>query len=138
MTSSAQKQMIGTICGTVIGAVVIAYAYKVQGGEGQSLAIAGAIMGAFAGFTVAVRQLRLHYLGAAIGSIASLTLFQVPVCDGSHFGMPAIGAAIGAIIGAFSGSILDRKSSAAGAADRSDPVKLMNKEMDAQGSVDRL
>jgi outer membrane lipoprotein SlyB len=138
MTSSVKKQAIGTICGTIIGAVAISYAYKVQGGEWQSFAIVGAIVGAFAGFTAAIRQLRFHYLGAAIGSIASLTLFQVPVCDGSHFGMPAVGAAIGAIAGAIPESILDRRSSVKIPADQSDLLKSTNKGMDARGSVDRL
>ena len=126
MTGSIQKRLIGSICGILIGAVVTSYAYMVQGGLGQSFAFAGGVIGGISGFTAVTRQLRLHYLGAAIGSVAALTLFQVPVCDGSHLGMPAIGAAIGAFLGAIPESILDRKNAHIKSADRTDPLQSTN------------
>jgi hypothetical protein len=126
MTGSIQMRLIGSICGTLLGAVVTTYAYKVQGGLGQSFAFAGGVIGGIAGFTAVTRQLRLQYLGAAIGSVAALTLFQVPVCDGSHLVMPAIGAAIGASLGAIPQSILDRKTAHIKSVDRTDPLQSTN------------
>ena len=119
-------RLLGSICGTFIGAVVTIYAYKDQGGLGQSFAFAGGVIGGIAGFPAVTRQLRLHYLGAEIGSIAAITLFRVPVCDGSHLGMPATGAAIGAFLGAIPESILDRKNAHIKSADRTDPLQSTN------------
>ena len=52
----------------------------------------------------------MHILGAAIGSIAALTLYQVPVCDGSLF------------LGAIPESILDRRTAKVAPIANSDAV----------------
>ena len=138
MTKMTQCRVIGLVVGSVLGAILTSYAFHVQGGTGQSFAFVGAIVGGFTGYTAMTRQLRLHYLGAAVGSIAALTLFQVPVCDGSHFGMPAIGAAAGAILGGIPESILERKQSAADQKCDTALLQSTNKAMDTKCSISRL
>lgn len=81
--------------GALVGALVVPYAYSVQGGEPEKLVVVGLLTGAAIAVAYACGGLRLAFVGAAGGSIGALTMFQVPVCDGSHIGVPMIGAAIG-------------------------------------------
>lgn len=92
------KLIIAGTVGAITGAMLIAYAYFVQGGEPKDFAVVGAVTGAAVAVANTCGYIRLSMVGAACGSIAALTLFQVPVCDGSHLGLPMIGAVIGLLL----------------------------------------
>lgn len=89
------KLIFSGLVGAFAGALLIPYAYSVQGGEPGEFAVVGMVTGAAVAVAYAYGCLRLSLVGAACGSIAALSLFQVPVCDGSHVGLPLVGAAIG-------------------------------------------
>jgi drug/metabolite transporter (DMT)-like permease len=129
MTRRGRILIVASICGSLLGAALVSYAYKTQGGIGLSLAIVGAVIGGFAGYFAIGRQLRMHILGAAIGSIAALTLFQVPVCDGSHFFMPVLGGLIGLIVGGLFESLLKSKAARVVPKTDADTVQSTSKAM---------
>jgi uncharacterized membrane protein YeaQ/YmgE (transglycosylase-associated protein family) len=92
------KLIIPGIIGAFAGALLIPYAYSVQGGEPGNFAVVGTVTGAVIAVAYTYGYVRLSLVGAACGSLAALTLFQVPVCDGSHIAMPMFGAVIGLLL----------------------------------------
>ncbi len=95
-----RKLVVAAVIGAFIGAPLIACAYRVQGGGSYDFATLGAITGAVVASAFAFNLIRGYVVGAACGSVFALTMFQVPVCDGSHFGMPMLGMAAGLLVSA--------------------------------------
>ncbi len=110
MSKATFKQQLAVLCGMVLGGCLTLYAYRVQGGSGLEYVIAGTLLGGVMGLTAATRQLRLRYLGASMGSVAALTLFQLSVCDGTYIGAPLAGALSGAVLGLISEYFLKNES----------------------------
>jgi drug/metabolite transporter (DMT)-like permease len=138
MTRRSRVLIVASICGSLLGAALVSNAYKTQGGIGLTFAIVGAVIGGIAGYFTITRQLRMHILGAAIGSIAALTLFQVPVCDGSHYGMPVLGGLIGMMFGGLFESFLKSKIARVDPKTDADTVQSTNKAMHTKPSIGRF
>jgi hypothetical protein len=92
--------ILSGVAGALIGVPLVAGAYHVQGGNASDFTLVGAITGAVVALAFAASLIRFPVVAATCGSILALTIFQVPVCDGSHIGMPALGAITGLIVGA--------------------------------------
>lgn len=92
------------------GACLISYAYAVQGGDPRSFALVGAITGGVIAVAYAEGYIRLSLVGAACGSIAALTFFQVAVCDGSHIVLPMAGAIAGLALFGVAGRLLSSRT----------------------------